>query len=113
MSVIWKPTASHTVIPSSTVVAGEVVSLVFDAVNDLGEGQSPTNASVSLVDMQTREEIEGGATLDTPPIAGTQISIRITGVERQRTYELLIGFDHDPPRVEGEHTIRIHVIEGV
>lgn len=114
MTVIWKPTTSHTLVPSSTIVEGEIVAISYNAENELGEGQAVENPTVSLVDMQTRLEIEDGAALaDTPITDNTTINLLVSGVMRGRIYELLIGFDHTNPRVDGEHTIRIHVIEGV
>lgn len=111
--MIVKPTSAHTVPPVSQAAAGEVIEVTYDAVNDLGVGQTAINASVQLLNARTFVEVEDGATLDTPPITANKIAIRVSGIERGTDYELRIGFEHDPPRVTGEKTIRIHVIEGI
>lgn len=108
-----RTTPAHTIPPTSTMAAGEIAEYVYDASTDLGEGQTPENPTVELRNADTRAEIEGGATLDTPPIAGNALAIRVAQIERGVTYELRIAFDHSSPRVVGEHTVKIHVIEGV
>lgn len=108
-----KPTAVHTDPPSSEMAEGEILEYIYNAVNDLGDTQAPTNAEVELIDTSDRSVVTGGATLDTVPIQGNSIFIRVAEVVRGKTYELRIGFDHTNPRVVGEHTEKVHVIEGI
>lgn len=113
--MIFKPTGAHTIPPVSQVAAGEIAEYTYDAVNDLGSGQSVSNPSAELLDAVTFVPVEDGADLDvdTPDEDENKIAVRVIGIERGRNYELRISFEHDPPRVEGEKTTRIHIIEGV
>lgn len=112
MTTAWQSTTAHTDPPSSTMVAGQIKEYTYDATLDLGVGQAPTNAAVSLVRLDTLAEIASGAVLDSPAIVGNVIAMKVTGVARDTTYELRIAFDHTNPRVVGERTVRLHVIEG-
>lgn len=113
--MIFKPTGAHTIPPVSQVAAGEIAEYTYDAANDLGAGQSVSNPSAELLDARTYVAVEDGVDLDvdTPDDDENKIAVRVTGIERGRSYELRIAFEHEPPRVAGEKTIRIHVIEGV
>lgn len=111
--VPWQATSSHTSPASSTLAAGAIVQRAYDATLDLGEGQAATAASVQLIRLDTLDIVADGATLDDPPIVDNVILFAVTGVEANTTYRLRIGFDHTNPRVPGERTIRLHVIEGV
>lgn len=97
---------------STEMAAGDIVEYQFDASPLLGAGQAPTNPTVQLIDTRTGEVVIGGAALDTVPIEGAVLFIRVANVARGRRYELRIGFDHTNPRVAGEHTNRVHIIEG-
>lgn len=97
--------------PQGVVAAGDVREIVADVTLELGEEQAPTNPTCSLRDYDTQEEVEGGALLDDPPTEDNVIFVRVAEFERGRSYELRIGWDHEPPRVEGEHTERVFVIE--
>lgn len=108
-----RPTPAHTNPAQSVMVAGEIVEYVYDAVNDLGAEQLPTNPSVELLNAKTRQAVSGGATMDTTPIEETRLFVRLAGIERGGQYELRIGFDHTNPRVGGERTVKIHQIDGV
>lgn len=100
-------------LPYSQLVAGEVAEFTYDAAADLGAGQGVTAPAVSLVDTRTGLTVAGGATLDSTPVVGTVIYLRVTGVQRGGVYELRIQFDHTSPRVSGERTIKLHRIEGM
>ncbi len=92
---------------------GEIRQLAYDATKDLGTGQVPTNASGTLVNLDTGAVVSGGATLGSPAITGNVISIRLAGITGGVTHELRIGFDHTNPRVSGEHSVKLHVVEGI
>ncbi len=98
--------------PSAEMVAGEVQEFIYDPSLDLGEEQAPTNPGYALIDTATGTTVSGGATPDTPPVEDGRLFIRVTGVERGATYELRIGFNHTPPRVAGERTVRLFYIKG-
>lgn len=109
----FETTAVHTDPATSYLAAGAVREYIYDAATDLGEGQAPQNPTVELVNARTRVEIAGGAAMDTPAIEGTNLFVRVGPIERGAVYELRIAFEHTNPRVPGERTVRIHVIEGV
>lgn len=113
MTTSWQATAAHTDPPSSVMVTGQIKEYTYDATLDLGVGQAPTNAAVSLVRLDTLAVVTNGAVLDSPAIAGNVIAMKVTGVERDTTYELRIAFDHTNPRVVGERSVRLHIIQGV
>ena len=113
MPTSWQATAEHTTPANSTMVAGQIKEYTYDASTDLGDGQAPENPAVSLIRLDTLAVVEDGAVLDTPAIAGNVISLKVAGVERGVTYELRIAFDHTNPRVAGERTVKLHIVECV
>jgi hypothetical protein len=106
-----KATGAHFDPPQGVVAEGDVREIAADVALELGPEQVPVNPTCTLRDYETREEIEGGALLDEPAIDGTVIFVRVAEFERDHAYELRIGWDHEPPRVEGEHSERIFIIE--
>ena len=113
MPTSWQATDAHTVPPSSTMVAGEIKEYTVDVSTVLGAGQEPTNPAVSLIRLDTLALVEGGAVLDSPAISGNVIALLVAGVARGVTYELRVAFDHTNPRVVGERSTMLHVVEGV
>jgi hypothetical protein len=111
--VAWQATTEHTIPASSSLVAGAKEQRTLDTTIYLGDGQTPVAPSVQLMRLDTFTLVENGAVLSDPPITGNIISFAVSGVERDTTYELRVGFDHTPPRVVGERTIALHIIEGV
>lgn len=112
--MIVKPTQAHTIPPITQIAAGEVVEFIYDPVNDLGLGQSAINPSAELFNAATRESItDDMLDEDSPSIVANLVSIRVAGIERGVSYELRISFEHEPPRVTGEKTTKIMIIEGV
>lgn len=99
--------------PSTEVVEGEVKPYSYDASHDLQPDQVMSDPVVELRERTSGEEVDGGASLEDPPtVVDRVLYFRVAEVERGKKYELRIEFDHDPPRVEGEHTIRLHEILG-
>jgi hypothetical protein len=94
------------------MVENQVKEYTFDASLDLAEGQLPLNPTAYLIDLETHETIPDAATVDGAP-TGKFLSVRVTGLRMGHTYELRFGFEHSSPRVDGERTVRLHVIECV
>lgn len=111
--VAWQATDAHTNPAVSVMTTGEIREIPFDMSAVLGETQTPENPDVSLVRLDTLEVVEDGAALDTPAVEDNVISVKVANVEPGTTYELRVSFDHTNPRVAGERSTVLHIIEGV